>query len=71
MPVTLPLAVTVSAPVPELSATIPLLPPLTVVPAPVVTVRVVPVELECALMQAAAVPAVTLPLAVTVSAPVP
>ena len=42
VPVTLPLAVMVSAPVPKLRAEMPSVPPLTVVPAPVVTVRAVP-----------------------------
>ncbi len=42
VPVTLPLAVTVSAPVPRLRAKMPLTPPLTVVPAAVVTLRAVP-----------------------------
>jgi hypothetical protein len=46
VPVTLPLAVMVSAPVPWLCAKMPpLVPPLTVVPAAVVTVRAVPLTL--------------------------
>ena len=70
VPVTSPLAVMLSAPLPSLTARMPVLPPVTpyVVPAPVVTVRSLP--LFRASMPLKLVP-VTSPLAVMSSAPLP